>query len=139
MKPREERSALEALRHLKKIVASGGVREGDLLEVLAWDDQPNNTRDPDEIHKAVANACKALVLADDHFSAAVNIIRHLGELHPDPNVRVSVLDDCVACGQPILGRSVSGMDDKCRMRWMRAGKPDRGEWIAKQRISACSP
>ena len=29
--------------------------------------------------------------------------------------------------------TIGGMDDKCRMRWTRAGKPDRSGWIAKQR------
>ena len=139
MKPREERGALEALRHMRKIVGSGGIPEENLLEVLAWDDQPNNTKDPDPIHRAVRNACKALVLADDHYSAAVNILKHLAELHPDPFVRQSVLVDCVACKQPILGRNVGGMDDKCRMRWVRAGKPDRNEWVARQRLAASSP
>lgn len=139
MRPRDERGALEALRHIKKVVGSGGISEADLLEVLAWDDQPNNSKDPDPIHKAVRNACKALVVADDHYSIAVNILKHLATVHPDPFVRQTVLVDCVACGEPILGRNVSGMDDKCRMRWVRAGKPDRNEWIAKQRLPGRSP
>jgi hypothetical protein len=39
---------------------------------------------------------------------------------------------CLACQRP-AGRLISGFDEACNRAWMRAGRPDRGEWIPQRR------
>ena len=39
------------------------------------------------------------------------------------------MPDCLACGDPCLGRVLSGFDEKCYKRFVRAGRPDRNVFI----------
>lgn len=56
--------------------------------------------------------------------------RRLQELHriafPDgvPRERVNSVPACVACGEPVTGRVLRGMDEACHRAWKRAGQPD---------------
>jgi hypothetical protein len=43
--------------------------------------------------------------------------------------------DCLACGDPCLTRVVSGFDDKCYQRFVRAGRPDRTVFINATKAS----
>jgi hypothetical protein len=113
MKPYEEQ---EALDHLHKLHARiGRVSEADLLEMLARDDQPNNTKDPDPIHRAVAELCKALRIANEAWQHAGNIMTYLKE--SQPSGRQSTITDCIACKQPALGRIRSGLCSDCHKEW----------------------
>jgi len=40
------------------------------------------------------------------------------------------IPECLACGDPCFGGVRNGFDEKCGRRWDRAGRPDRGEFIA---------
>jgi len=39
--------------------------------------------------------------------------------------------DCLACGDACVGRVLSGFDEKCYKKWVRAHRPDRVEFINK--------
>ena len=43
------------------------------------------------------------------------------------------IPDCMACGDPCLGRVQGGFDEKCYWRWKREGRPDRVKFIADVR------
>ena len=37
--------------------------------------------------------------------------------------------DCMACGEPCLGRVLAGFDEACWKQWTRGGRPDRASFI----------
>lgn len=56
-------------------------------------------------------------------------IRDLSSIDVEERAKRSV-PDCMACGEPCLGRVYSGFDQKCYQRWTRAQRPDRMKFIA---------
>ena len=41
------------------------------------------------------------------------------------------IPNCLACGDPCLGRVLSAFDEKCYKRWIRGGRIDRAKFIAQ--------
>ena len=108
------------------------VEPGD-SEKPAWADETGETA----IRQAVQyDAVEKSVVA---MAAAINRALHIAEsivaITPEMDMTnigrtVLVVPDCLACGVPCKGGVRHGFDDKCRKRWDRAGRPDRGEFIS---------
>lgn len=125
MKPYEEQECLEAFRNIKRLI--GRMKEDQLLEVLARDDQPNNSRDPDPIHQIVRNICgdkqkgTGLIGASHAIQNTFNLLRHLETTVPVFGVRKSSLTDCLACGNPVLDKVAKGFCRECLKEYKATG------------------
>lgn len=118
MNPKDEQTAIQSLRHLRKVL--GRVREDDVLEFLARDDQPSEGKDlrEDKVHKVVVRITKQIFMADKHLSNAANMLGYLNEyLDPKPG-RISSLTDCMRCNQPALPEPKAGLCPECHVEWM---------------------
>lgn len=47
--------------------------------------------------------------------------------------KTSFKTSCLACGDPIDGRILSGFDERCYKKWIRLGRPDRQIFINNSR------
>ena len=122
MKPYDEQAAMENLRKLRRLALR--IKDQDLLEVLARDDQPNNSREPDPFHRAVdTGVCQQLEKAAHALQNAVNIVAHLLDKAPAKG-RNSTLDDCLACSTACIPRAIKGLCGDCLAEYER----DRASW-----------
>ena len=120
MKPYEEQTALDNLRKIRRLALR--IKDNDLLDILARDDQPNNTREPDAFHKAVkVGICDQLEECAHALQNAVNISAFLLETTPTGK-RTSTIVDCLACGGPCLSSPKSGLCTDCLKEYKRGGK-----------------
>ena len=134
MKPYEDQDAIDALRNIRRLI--GRIKEDHLLECLARDDQPNNTRDLDVIHKVVRSICgekskgTGLVGASHALQNTYNLIRHTLATMPVPGERVSSLTDCLACSGPVLGKVVKGLCGRCLKEYKAGTWQSHGDYVA---------
>lgn len=128
MKPYDEQEVLDNLRTLRKLAVR--IKDSDLLEILARDDQPNNSRDPDPFHKQVdVGICKQLRQAVKSLQSAVNICAFLLDTSPKPG-RTTSLVDCLACGQPALPKVVKGLCGECLKEYTHGKWQTHGDYVA---------
>jgi hypothetical protein len=137
MKPYEEQDAIDALRNIRRLI--GRIRETDLLECLARDDQPNNSRDPDPFHKAVSvGICKKLEIASQALQNAVNTTKYL--LDKTSPGRQTTLVDCLACGKAVLSQIKSGFCSDCWEEWraysVKSPQESHFDFIQKKRAES---
>lgn len=134
MRSYEEENALKSLAYLRQHLLDIDV--ANLEEALARDDQPNNTRDPDPIHRAVADVCRSLDRAVDNWQRACNVLRYIADTTPAKG-RVSSLTDCIACDKPALSRVKSGLCEACVVEckaYLAANrKQSRSDFVAMTR------
>ena len=130
MKPYDEQLALDNVRKIRRLALR--IKDNDLLGILARDDQPNNSREPDRFHKAVdKGVCEQLEIAAHALQNAVNICAFLLETGPTGE-RTSVLVDCLACGEPCLPAPKGGLCREC-LREYKAGHKrwqSHGDFVA---------
>ena len=101
-------------------------------ETPPWNDETGETAIRQPQGDAVEKSIVALAAA---VHRALNIAKAIIEITPEDGLAVvdrsvKSVPDCLACGDPCYEGVRHGFDDKCRKRWNRAGKPDRGEFIA---------
>ena len=97
-----------------------------------WADPTGEAAIREEFGDDVEKSIVALAAA---VHRALNIAKAIIEITPEDGLAVvdrsvKSVPDCLACGDPCYEGVRHGFDDKCRKRWNRAGKPDRGEFIA---------
>ena len=107
------------------------VEPGD-SETPPWNDETGETAIRQPQGDTVEKRIEALVALVHN---ALNIAKGIIEITSEDdlitgNVAVKSVPDCPACGDPCYGGVRNGFDDKCRKRWDRMGRPDRGEFIA---------
>jgi hypothetical protein len=135
MKPYERQAALDNLRKVRRLAVR--IQDNDLLEILARDIEPNNTRDPDPYHHSVqVGVCEQLDKAAHALLNAVNVCAHLLDTTPAKG-RSSTIEDCMACGEPALPRPIKGLCAEClkeyksdngKCRWQ-----SHGDFLAQKR------
>jgi hypothetical protein len=98
----------------------------------AWNDPTGETAIRHEDHDAGELMIVAMA---DNIHRALNIAQSVIAITPvDVAERAErTVPDCLACGDPCHGGVRKGFDDKCRKRWERIGRPERGEFIAMVR------
>ena len=80
---------------------------------------------PDRTGAAISNLCTKL---NECLNSALEI--H-GLSNTDVRVRAKrTMPDCLACGDQCIERVISGFDNKCYQRFLRAGRPERSLFIA---------
>jgi hypothetical protein len=130
MKAYEEQDTIDAVRNIKRL--AGRLKEADLLEVLARDDQPNNTREPDLYHRSVRSICgekskgTGLIGVSHTLANAVSVLGYLLEKAPRPG-RISTLEDCLACGEPVFGKVKGGLCGSCQHECRQYCGTNRGK------------
>ena len=108
------------------------IEPGD-SEKPPWADETGETAIRQAVqYDAVERSIAALAAA---VHRALNIAKSILDIEPEMDMTnvgrpVRVDPACLACGDPCVGGARNGFDNKCRMRWHRAGRPDRGEFIA---------
>jgi len=133
LKPYEEDEALDNLRKIRRLALR--IKDQELLELLARDDQPNNSREPDKVHKAVdIGVCGQLAQAAHALQNAVNICGYLLDTTPKRG-RVRTLEDCLACGEPCLPAPKKGLCGECLAEYKRSGKrwQSHGDFVSWKR------
>ena len=101
-------------------------------ETPPWNDETGETAIRKPIGDAVEKSITALATA---VHRALNIAKAIIAIKAEDdlittNVAVKEVPACLACGDLCYGGVRHGFDDKCRKRWDRAGRPDRGEFTA---------
>lgn len=93
-----------------------------------WADPTGEAAIREEFGDDVEKSIVALAAA---VHRALNIAKVITSITPaDVVERASrTVPDCMACGDPCYGGVRNGFDEKCRKRWDRAGRPDRGEFM----------
>ena len=125
MKPYERQAALDNLRKVRRLALR--IQDSDLLEILARDTEPNNTRDPDPYHNSVdVGVCQELQKAAHSLQNAVNICAHLLDTSPKSG-RSSTIEDCLACGEPALPRPIKGLCGEC-LKLYKSELASSGRW-----------
>ena len=87
-------------------------------EDACWDDRD------DKIKKIVVGLAKTM-------RNVKSMTEWLGDLSSTDVVAraTRTVPDCLACGDPCVGRVLGGFDEKCYKRWTRAGRPDRSVFV----------
>lgn len=91
-------------------------------------------REPEERDKVE----RVVIALAESIHHSLNLAKVLAQVAPEvcdfPKELVGrkgrTIPFCQACGAPCFGGARHGFDNKCRMRWERAGRPDRVEFIA---------
>ncbi len=108
---------------LGDMVGTPGPHYGDPTgEEACWGELPDATG------RAISNLCEKL-------TECLNSTLNIHDLsNTDVRVRAKrTMPDCLACGDPCVGRVLSGFDEKCYKRWTRGGRSDRMKFIAQIR------
>ena len=87
-------------------------------EDACWDERRDKTSN------SIAKLKDTLLNA----KATAEIILDLSNIDVERRAKRTV-PDCLACGDPCHGGVRNGFDDKCRKRWDRMGRPDRGTFV----------
>ena len=92
-------------------------------ETAVWDElSDKTTRDITNMAMLIR---KFNVLAKDVLSRSVVDVEERA---------VRTIPDCLACGDPCVGRVLGGFDEKCWRRWDRSGRPDRLAFINETKL-----
>jgi hypothetical protein len=145
---------VEALTiHAPQVIVRGQYGSGSFTQPRTKGDREDHTPAPpysdptgeeaisEERSDRVSQSVEAIV---GHLQSAVALSKQVLAITPADTAERALrnVPSCLACGDPCYGRVRSGYDDKCYTRWLRAGRPDRGEFamtVRKQQASANVP
>ncbi len=106
----------------------------------SYSDPTGETAIRGQINDSIYQDIRAFI---DHIHHALNIARKIKAVTPaDVAERAQrEVPDCLACGDPCVGRIIAGFDEKCYKRWTRHGRSDRSQFVAmvrRERIAIVS-
>lgn len=82
----------------------------------------------DERVDGIGNAISKMTTAMHEWLTMCRWMRDFAKVDVEARAKRTV-PDCLACGDPCVGRVLSGFDEKCYRRWVRGGRPDRTTFI----------
>ncbi len=88
-------------------------------EAAIWEERADN------IGKTISKMASSLA----QWHSMAKWVKDLSSVDVEARAKRTV-PDCLACGDPCVSKVRSGFDDKCYMRFVRSGRPDRNQFIA---------